>query len=153
MEPTALPSLPKDDPSRRIPKPRVVVVGHVYHQNIGEQPKNVESRFVRLLDSDDQPIIRRRFTVGESWQKIDFGWIQKPGMLVIENLEGRFIQTIPAPDEIKEASKKVLEISNENSLPIFLIPAGEDMRGMPGADLYIRCQSGTAKYSISVMPS
>lgn len=141
---------PTKDLDGRMP-PRLVVIGHYYHQNPPGQPRDVEVRFSRALKSEDQPILGRRFTVGEEWQKLDFGWIKEPGLIVIENLEGRFTQKIPFPEEEAAAALKVLEIGAPDH-PVMLVPTNEIASLTPAGEVFVRCRSGSARYSLSVVP-
>lgn len=138
------------------PPPRLVCVGQIYHQNPHEQPVSVESKWVKLLRSDDQPLLKRRGIAGAKWQLLDYGWVKEPFLVIIENLEGKFTQVIPKPEEITEADKLVLEIGYPVSGPMMLVYPGLDTRFTPSEiPAYIRCRDpqGQVKFAISLIPA
>lgn len=135
---------------------RVTVVEKVYHQTAGEEPFAVENTFSRNLKTQEQPY-SRRCTATEEWQPLDCGWLKgNVGMLIISNLAGTGLTTIPSGDERAEIEKQVLEICDEDCVDgAWLIPPGEAMRGIPkdASRLCVRCQSGSIKYKLSLIPS
>ena len=135
-------------------KDRITVVETVYHQQFNEPTFTIPSRFSRWLETKEQPY-QRRCVATEEWQPLECGWIDKPGMLIITNREGRFAQTLPTDEEKVEVDKKIIQLSYNQLKPEWLIPPGESMRGCPGfvKFLYIRCQSGTAQYELYLLPS
>lgn len=147
-------------------KDRLVVVESVYHQPVGKEAKLIASRFSRELSSDEQPY-QRELKASERWEPLDNGWIDKAGMLVIRNNEGQFLQTQPTEEERQEVAERVLEIccedrdalSVDNDFPISLFPQwwilpGESMRACPAdlGSIYIRCRSGTAQFTLDLLP-
>lgn len=141
-------------------KDRLVVVETVYHQPTGEQPTAVESRFSRDLQTVEQPY-QRQLTATEEWKPLDCGWIKDAGMLVIQNLEGKF-QANPTDEERAEAAARVLEVSyREDQDPNmdvsrhgWLIYPGESFRGCPSnLDLLaVRSQYGSLRLSVFIIP-
>jgi len=134
---------------------RLVVVETAYYQPINESPLAVESRYSRELETDEQ--LYQRFKVAtEKWEALDKGWIgSHPGLLLIQNTEGQNLQLKPTKEEKKELSQHVLELSLENNPTMaWLIPPGESMRAYPSdiSSLLIRCQKGTAKYTLTLFP-
>lgn len=142
---------------------RIVVVENVYHQQHGEQPTGVATRFSRTLGSEEQPYIRKA-TLGQDWQEIDRGWIEEPGLLVLINESGPPPSVIPSDEETMELAARLIEVAikapgegkgkGEPFLMICRIPRGESLRIMPTdvAAIRIRCASGTARYSLYLFP-
>lgn len=137
------------------PNNRLTVVETVYHQTFGEQPVSVESRFERELQSDEQMYQRRKIAT-EEWQPLDLGWVEEVGCVVAQNTEGQFLQLIPTPEQRAENAKKILEVAY---LPaagmVFYVPPGESLRLYPShpKQLVIRCQAGTVKYTVNIIPA
>jgi hypothetical protein len=91
-------------------KSEITVVEQVYHQLSGSQPRAIESRFSRELESDEQPY-ERHLKVGEESVPLDCGWIKEASQLVIINEEGKGLQANPTDEERKGLACKILEIS------------------------------------------
>lgn len=141
-------------------KDRLVVVETVYHQPAGDRPVSVDSRFSRDLQSVEQPY-QRQLVATEEWQPLDHGWIEDAGMIVIQNLEGKFAAN-PTDEERAEATAKILEVSyfaGENPVVDafgrgWLVLPGESMRACPSD---VRClavcsRSGPLRFSIFILP-
>lgn len=136
------------------PKDRLTVVENVYHQAIsdGQGPTQFESRYSRELDTKEQ-VYQRRTKVGEDWEPLDFGWIEKVGLLLIRNEEGKFTE-IPTDEENQRTQRKILEVAYCSEGSGWLIPVGESMRGIPTSKLArIRSHSGVTRYTITVIPA
>lgn len=148
------------------PKPRMGVVETVYHQSPGDNPTSVESKFSRLLKSDDQPF-SRKMTVGAEWVEISTGWLEKSplSMIHISNREGENRQVIPTPLELIKMAERVVEIALQtfpngpHNEPVFEefadIHPGESCRFTPkrARQYFLRCRSETAKVTATVFPS
>lgn len=63
---------------------RITVVEQVIWQEEGEQPVSFTTRFSRSVGSKEQPY-SRKLLIGPSWVKLDLGWVEDPGMLLIYN--------------------------------------------------------------------
>ena len=144
-------------------KSRLTVVGRVYHQQYGKSPSEIESRFDRELESREQ-VYTRCLEATEGWQRLDCGWLGRVGMLVIRNEEGKLQGQNPTDAELERAARKVLEVTysrgplkgnrNDTNRLCWLIMPGESMRALPThpTKLYVRCQSGTAEYTVFLVP-
>jgi hypothetical protein len=130
-----------------MPKARISVNESIYHQEYGgSQPTpNKPIRFGRDIDTDEQPY-SRKITVTEEWKPIEKGWIEKCGLLTIENLEA-----------FKKDPDKTIEVGvgvEGNIYRFTQIRAGEGMRLDPiefGA-LRIHCCKGSVKALITLYP-
>jgi len=135
---------------------RITVIGTVYHQPYGADAQAIEYRFSRLLDTSEQ-LYERRLVATEEWKPIDCGWIDQSSLIVIKNIEGKFLQKNPTEEERKEAEAKVLEVSFADTLSsdVWLIRPGEAFSGSPSnvKRLCIRCRKGAAKYILYLLPS
>lgn len=145
-------------------KNRLTVVETAYHQIVGERPSQVERRFTRELAGGEQ-LWERRLRVVPEWQPIDLGWIERPGLLILANEEGRWDQVNPTPAERAEAAAKVLEVAfvrgplrqdDSYSLPSadLLILPGESNRIHPADDVTVcvRCTAG-CRMTVWAFPS
>jgi len=132
------------------PTPRqITVVEGVYHMGVDVPTSGVDNRFSRQVESDEQPY-SRRYTIGDNWTNLDFGWIERPGMLVISNEEGKFLQRNPTDEEKKDIAGRIVEIAGT---PPWLILPGESFRGVPAATpVQVICRKGSAKIVVTVMP-
>lgn len=140
----------------RKPEARIVVVESVYHQRFGEDPEEVQSRFSRALESNEQ-LYKRQLKATEEWQPLDCGWLRgNVGMLVIANTEGQFLTPNPTDEEREALSKRVIEVAYGAGIKFsWLIPPGESMRGCPSSagSLHVRCHSETATFTLYLFPS
>ncbi len=136
-------------------KDRITVVETVYHQPYGRNPRAIESKFSRELETTEQ-LYERHLQVTEEWQSLDCGWLKdNAGMFVIQNDEGHFNSFNPSDAERALVAKKTVEIAYENPNSCrWLIPPGESMRARPShaCSLLIRCQSGNAEITLFVFP-
>jgi hypothetical protein len=88
---------------------RIVVIEQVYHQEHGQQPTLIDHSFVRMLDSDEQPYVRK-ITVGEQWERLDTGWVAKVGMIVFTNDEGKNFHVNPTDAQKADVADRVVEV-------------------------------------------
>ncbi len=135
-------------------KSRITVIEHIYHQEFGESPTQVESRYSRDLDNDTQPYTRN-LRVGEAWEPLDTGWIAEAGLLIIQNNEGKFPFCNPTEEEREEAKKKILEVCyGFDSDTCWLTLPKESTKLVPSMlkGLNIRSQYGVTKFTIHVYP-
>lgn len=139
-------------------KNRYVVVEMVHFQPIDGQPVSHESRFNRRVDSEEQPYGPRRTRVTDTWTEIDLGWLRgdNVGQLIIQNDEGKGLQTQPSPEEIRDIKSRVIEVSMGDSGPLFRIPPGESIRltsPAPELSLRLRCVNGPARITFIAFPA
>lgn len=136
---------------------RLTVVGVVHHQPVDQPPYSIPVRFSHgLTTKDEQPYERKR-TATETWEPLDCGWIEKSGYVVIINRETTAGDTNPTPERIKEIEARVLEVTESPDNPDglrWLILPGAGFHGMPSnpRKLFIRSQSGPARYTICLIP-
>ena len=152
-----LPSKPEEPPPVINPptKNQVFVIETIYHQPVSGFPTTAlgdSTRFSRELESDEQPYERHKIAKHD-WELLDHGWIDKCGMFLLRNDEG-FFSTNPTPEQREEVFKRVIEISFDNKTPSILIPPKETCRFYPTdlSQIWLRCQEGTAKYSLYLIP-
>lgn len=136
------------------------VVESVYHQGAGEEPTAVESRFFRLLQTDEDPYLRRT-KVGEDWKAVSCDWVDRPSVLTLSNEEGRGLQVQPTPEQAAATAAKVILVGVEVEgvgvslvLPFARIEPGESCRFCPAdvGRLRLRSLSGEARYSLGAFP-
>ena len=129
----------------------VTVVETVYYQRGAEPGLIAEARFSRMVVTDEQPYCRR-FCADEEWRPLDLGWLADPGLLVLENREGRF-QANPSAEERAEVESRVLELA-VGGVPFLAVRPGETARFEPvaAAGLQVRCRRGRAQAYLVVLP-
>lgn len=152
-------------PSRRVPRrgpqfPRLTVVESVYFESPGHQPILVPTQTARTLASDEQPY-QRQLLIGETWTRLDTGWIQEASLLVLTNDEGR-PERGPSVDAGALAGR-VVELVCRNTIigdgesiePEWLLPPGESFRGTPARPgaIYLRCRQGAVRCTLTLFPS
>jgi hypothetical protein len=123
----------------------------------------VDSRFSRRLETSEQPYQRLHHKGGavatEQWKQLDFGWLKEnTGMISITNDEGTFYEVNPTEEEREDVEKRVIEVGyqslNDIQDFVWFVPPGEDFRGSPShpSRLWIRCQHGEARFTLTVFP-
>jgi hypothetical protein len=133
---------------------RVTVVEHVYHRRDGAGPVEAPpTRFWRALRTSSQPY-QRSLVADESWRKLELGWVPDPGLLILYNLEGKYLQANPTDEERDDIARRILEVSYAGHERGFLVPAGESTRMCPthAADLMVRSRHGTIRYQVFAVP-
>ena len=152
------------EPSENHPPSRLVIVEETYYQCRGEEPFQLTSRYVRHLDTEEQPY-QRKITVTEEWQELDYGWVEDISLVYIVNEEGRNRRTVPSAEELEESARKVVEATIGTHLvfspekvdgepPVFLIPPGEAFKAYPAGNtgIYVRSQLGNTNCTITILP-
>jgi hypothetical protein len=115
---------------------RLTVMEQLCHQPGDAQPSADPLSFGRWLESDEMPFRRPRAKAAEEWKPLDCGWVETAGMLWVKN-DGPGVLKLAYGDE-----------------PGWLVYPGESMRAVPeeAKNLRVRCVSGEAVYSITVIP-
>ena len=139
---------------------RILVIDSVYFCPYNDEVIGVDSRYDRPLETQEQVYTRQCHnpnTVStEEWRQLDFGWLSSNiGMFVITNDEGKYYDTHPSEEEKEDTKKRILQIRcNANPDCVWLIPPGESFRGSPSdpSHLWIRCEHGQAKYTLTAFP-
>ena len=140
-------------PPRKVPD-RLTVVEYVSHQRAGKSPISYESKFTRNLETTEQPYAREEEATTE-WRALNTGWIGECGQLSIVNRAGTLPhKRQPTPEQVAEIKRQVLEVSAQFGEFVWLIPAGESMRGYPSdvKQLFIRSRHGTTPYVLIALP-
>ena len=139
----------------------VVIETVVWRPPYASPPPACEHKYPVLLTTDDRPYgPREHKNVGPEWVKLDFGWIiengKKPSMIVIANLRPPRI-VYPTEEEIEDDRKKVVEVTTnpygDDADQNWLIPPGQNMRGMPGGEVWVRCRHKTTTVEVTVFPA
>lgn len=133
-------------------KNRITVVETIYHQEFGENPVMVASRYSRELESYDQPY-ERKLVATPTWEPLETGWIKECGLMIIKNREECSRMVIPTEEEKEELAKKMLEVSYGDR-DGWLIPPGETMKAYPRSleGLGICSLHGNTKYKLYLYP-
>ncbi len=144
-------------PDRAPVRHRLTVVDAVYFSPHDGQPIEYRTPFGRELLTDERPY-SRPLTVGPEWVEVDLGWLKDVGvsMVVVQNDEGRYRQTVPSPEERASESDRVVEVAAETGVPPFaLVRPTESCRFEPAraTGLALRCRSGSAKVTVVLVPA
>lgn len=129
----------------------------IYHR---ESPRDEATcndlRFVKLLQTQEQPYTRKKISVGENWTPLDYGYLNglPISMILIRNEEGKNLQTIPTEQEKLDLSLKALELAVEGASEGFRVEVGAELPFVVRdfSLLRIRSLSGISRYSITVIP-
>lgn len=136
-------------------KALLTVVQSYYHQQEGMQPTQIEARYTRELKTDEQPYVRH-FKVGETWDKLDTGWLTDCSLLIVKNNEGRFTDRIPTPAQLQEALARVVEIGLGIGpvSPCLLVHPNEShpLHVVSLDEVWLRCANGEARVSVMAFP-
>jgi hypothetical protein len=135
---------------------RVTVNLNVHHELAGEQPRSFCFAFQDFLKSSQESYSRKLHALS-GWTKLDLGWVEpdEVGYVLIDNLEERNELVYQTEEEKHEAASRIIEIAYEDSLnnywPIpprlfFFCPVARP------EDLRIRCQNGTARCRVTIIP-
>lgn len=156
---------------------RMVIVEQVSHQSPNQPPTVVDSRYPRILETDEQ-VYKRSMKIKSEWTNIDVGWLIETGVaqIVIENREGQALQVIPTQEEKAAFLARILELGIEVEfesdkprdmfskvkipnviVPFSIIRPGESTRLDPSTyigSLRIRCmvEGETAQTWITAIP-
>jgi hypothetical protein len=155
---------PRNYTVRDFTKARLVIQDTINYVTPNGEVTQDHTNFTHWLENQSEQPYNRRMIAVEQWEKIPIGWAGEWGscsMVYIENIrEPR--QVRPTPEEQAAEDAKIIEVhfgpashggfSADDS--IFVIPPGESLRGQPKKfdQIYIRCLSGFARYTISIYP-
>lgn len=141
---------------------RLVVVETVYHAPINgkERTESLESRWSRVLDTDEPAFHRPRLPVGPDWSPLDGGWLQHGSQLVIQNAV-QAPSRIPTPAQAAELAGLVVEVylgagGANNPQADILIPPGESARVYPARpinQIQLRCPRGKTSATVLIVPT
>lgn len=145
---------------RREPPNRVTAVFNVHHEHDGEQPYSIGPVISQIKLEVNEDVYTRRVTVRESWEELDLGHLpaDQVGLVIVENLEGRFPANNPTEEERKEAAKKIIEVStgdgNGGAFLCFPAPISLPFVGYPqdASRIALRCPVGVARCRVHVFP-
>lgn len=151
---------------KRNPLNRVTVVERVHHQVVGDDTTSVVASYSRYLKTDEPAYKSRVLQIGEEWQTIPTGDINKGNVsvFIIQNVTGQQLQVIPSQEEQERIDNAIIEVGKRVILPddqidvitdIAHILPGEHVHMDPSASVemyFMRCLSGVADYKIHVIP-
>lgn len=127
-----------------------------YHFLPGQVPVALPAaRLNKPLSSDEQTWVRR-LTVGELWQRVDFGWVERCAFLRVANDEGRDLAKL-AGEARDSVLARVVELGwgPEGAQQVQdAVPPGESVRRLPPDPkaLWLRCRRGRAAVTVVAVP-
>lgn len=143
-------------PLERTKVPRITVVGTVYYQPAFGDPSSVHVRY-SVLGTEDEQVYTRDLKVGEDWQPIDYGWVKRPGMVLVGNARVE-LNVKPTEEQRKELDARVLQLGIaggcEDVYPFQDVPPGTSYPVTPPdfSLLRVRCLKGTVRFTVHVIP-
>lgn len=135
---------------------RFVVNETVSHHYVdGSEPVIAHTRYNRFIESGEQPYVRHT-KAKQVPEPLDYGWLKQPAHVVIQNTEGKGIQTYLTPDREKLLANKSIILSHPLvgiNTPIIRVRPGESCRFEPCGPLCVSCESGEVSYTLTALPS
>lgn len=140
-------------------KPGSITVKHmVYYLPYKGEAIPVDHGYSQwIANQDDQPFIRTG-KIGSEWEALEYCWLQEASLVVIENLEVKYLERIPELQDLVELYKRTIEVSLgnvENPTPSLLVHPNSTQPFHPAnvQNIRIRCANNlSARYKITVIP-
>ena len=126
---------------------RITQVWTLTHEHLGDTPLTLTSTASQFLSETEQPYQRRLKSSLEPVE-VDYGWIEEPGLVVIENLLSREIFTTVHPEENEDGA---LVIHHEKELLSYVFPGWPLMLHYPNGTLYISSIKEGIPYKVTVL--
>lgn len=140
------------------PTPRLTCLSQTYFQSPHSEAKMYDKRYTRTLLSEEEPV-ERRFTVEESWKKLDMGWFSTMSYFSLTHLHERFTVQ-PTEEEMAIITARRVEIGvalKEGDEPItFATLAPGESQPILGVDTkryYLRVIGSNAKCHLVLVPA
>lgn len=137
------------------PVRRLTVVEQVYHQQGDMPPVAFEGRWSGPLESDESTYQRPGAKVAGDWIPLDLGWLgDQAGSVIIENITGRYLKTIPTEEEKAELASKTIQVAIKGQKPFTFVPPGQHLRINLFAEneYFVCCPAGPAEFNIFAIP-
>lgn len=158
LAPPASVATPPAPPVSPALQPRLVAQINLVWQHPDGRKLLVAPRFARLVTSNEAPY-QRTVKVGKQPVKVDYGWVEEPGLVVVENRPTQFVRR-PSPEEREVADAKAVEVTRD---PVFHDDRVDDLgilfpgEGLPfccilARPMYLRCQQGETEVTVTVFP-
>jgi hypothetical protein len=116
-----------------------------YHEHHGYAPATAELHYSDFLETFEiEPQTKRMNKVLPVWHPLPIGDLQVEhvGMVVIENLAGRKLSTVPTDEDKARFAKQIIRVRKagvENGLEIVVKPGRFETIHAPGTPLEIKC--------------
>lgn len=135
---------------------RASIVLHLVQESNLDAPHGVYSSAQGLLELSEQPYTRR-ILVPETWIPLvpeKACWLapDQVGLVVVENLAGTHLASIPTPEEQTEIDAKFIEIGNEHWSMIVRPKWPQFFRPSEAGSTKIRSMSGTTNIRLTLFP-
>jgi len=135
------------------PFDRLTVVETVYYQAYEESPVSIESKYERILQTVQEQVYIRRLTATQEWELLEYGWVEDPGLVHIQNLEGKGPSDLPEQERAALSDTLLLLVShNKTLISSWVILAGESMRGLPQGELFVRSLNKPVRFTLRAIP-
>lgn len=132
---------------------RITCQFSIVHEHCGDPPFTLGCSFSSICKTVEQPWTRR-VQIGEQWIPLDIGWIENPGLIVIENQTGKGLLVNPTEEELAEINSKMIYVTcNEPDVEWIIMPRMHFFaRPKTLENIRVRSSSGKIKASIHVLP-
>lgn len=148
----------KNTSQSRLRERHLTIVQQTYLSGLDEEPTAHSASSSIPVSSQEQVYGPRKQTVGSDFKSLDLGWFKDSdepiGVVLIENVEGTDLQTIPTPFEKAQIAGRILMVSLSDDGNCLLIHPGQTQAVLcqnPKA-LKIKCQSGNGRFKVTIFP-
>lgn len=132
---------------------RITANINVYHEHHGEQPHPAASAFSAFLETIEQPYGRRvRLQAGEP-VALETGWVERVGMVLIENRTGKAKKKNPTEEEKADIAKRVVRVTAGGG-PGWIVRPGRFMfvEVEDASSVMLQCLHETADLYLNIFP-
>lgn len=134
------------------------------YQEPDHQLDAVMGAYQRVCSSTDAQYYHRRIKIGESWQKVDCGWLERASFMDLGNDEGKY-QVVPTREEKAIVDGRIVEVgvairvvegtTEREVVGLITLIRPQESFPLPVADIStirVRCQRGEARCTLNVFP-
>ena len=152
-----LDTLPPQSRNTGTVKTRMTLLHTYYHQRPGVDPTMTTGSVEFYCDEPEQVYTREKVSK-DVWEKVDMGWVERPGMMFIKNIEKSNLPMNPTFEQLRTHQDKTLELCfmihhAEYNTPQMTLSPGKSMHLFPdnsGATLYVRGKKAGVSYKVEV---
>ena len=126
-----------------------------HHEHHGRDALSVDAQYDAFLENVEQPYIRH-IHLTEEWTAETFGWVKRPGEVILKNHAPLFRGVQPTEEERRAAARRSVLVCLDR------IKDKHDWSVSPGRfsvveintprTLYLRCVEGTIETTLHVIP-
>ena len=153
--PAELIAMAQNVEGRTLETDRLTAIIQTYHQQVGEQPVSMQTRYSHQLQGTDESW-QRKSTVEAKWTSLkSWGpWVDSCGLLLIINKEAKHASN-PSEEQMEHDAKQTLGLRfGTKGEPQILIRPGRFMALEPfqWQDLQMKCLDTSTKVHVFMVP-